>query len=156
LRWIESFQSIDQHRSIESNLNALSKSPRTHREDLRRFVHLPQLIRIDYTTRPASQTSPLLEKLKGGLPLVRLHKTAVSGRGKNKSIIETFHRKADHIHTELGLWATEHFIDLVHANLLESPNFEVGELHHRQGGGKSCIKCVPSSLRRPRPIYHDM
>ena len=156
LRWIESFQRIDQHRLIESNLNALSKSPRTHRADLRRFVHLPQFIRIDYTTQPASQASPLLEKLKRGLPLVRLHKAAVSGRDKNKSTIDTFHRKAHHIHTELGLWATEHFIDLVHANLLESPNFEVGEFHHRQGDGESCIQCIPSHLRLPPPIYHDM
>jgi hypothetical protein len=145
LRCIESFQEIDQHRSIERNLNALCKSPQIHRADLRRFVHLPQFIRIDYTTQPASQTSPLLEKLKRGLPPVRPHKTAVSGRGKNKSTIGDFHRKIDHIYTELGLWATKHFIDLVLANLLESPNLEMDEFHHRQGGGESCI--LPPSTR---------
>ena len=137
---------IDQHRSIESNLNAVSKSPRIHRADLRRFVHLPQFIILDYTAQPASQTSPL----------VRLHKTVVSGRDKNKSTIDTFYRKAHHIYTELGLWAAEHFIDLVLANMLESPNFEMNEFHHRQGGGESCIQCVSSHLRLPPSIYHDM
>jgi hypothetical protein len=119
-------------------------------------VNLPQFIRIDYTTQPASQTSPLLEKLKRGLPLVGLHKTAVSGREKNKSTIDTFHRKAHHIYTELGLWATEHFIDLVLANLLESPNSEMDDFHHRQGGGESCIQCVSSYLRLPPSVYHDV
>jgi hypothetical protein len=156
LRCIESFQRIDQHRLIESNLNALSKSPRIHRADLRRFVHLPRFIRIDYLTQPTSQTSPVLEKLRRGLPLVRLHKTAVSGKDRTKSTIDTFNRKARHIYTELGLWATKHFIDLVFANLWESPNFEMDECHHRQGGGESCIQCASSYLRPSPSISHDM
>jgi hypothetical protein len=144
LRGIESFQKIDQHRSIESNLNALSKSPRIHRADLRRFVHLPQFIRINFTTQPASQISLVLEKLKRDLPLVRPHKTVVSGRGKNKSLTGDIQRKIDHIYTELGLWATEHYIGLVRANLSESPNFEIDEFHHRQGGGENCVLPPPS------------
>jgi hypothetical protein len=119
-------------------------------------VNLPQFKRIDYTTQPALQTSSLLEKLKRGLPLVELHKTVVSGSHKNKSTIDTFYRKAHHIYTELGLWATEHFIDLVLANLLESPNSEMDDFHHRQGGGESCIQCVSSHLRLPPSAYHDM
>ena len=156
MRCIQSFQSIDQHRLIESNLNARSISPRIHRADLRRFVHLPRFIRIDYTTQPTSQTSPLPEKLKRGLPLVRLHKTAVSGRGKNKSTIDIFHRKAHHVYTELGLWASEHFIDLVLANLLESPNSEMDEFRQKQGGGEGRIQCASSYLRLPASISHDI
>jgi ERCC4-related helicase len=94
------------------------------------------------------QTSALLEKLKRSLPLARPHKAVVSDRGKNKSTINDFHRKIDHICTELGLWATEHYIDLVLANLSESPNSEMEGLRHRQGSGKSCTL--------PPSTYHDM
>jgi ERCC4-related helicase len=155
LRCIKSLQRVDQYRLIERNLNALSKSPRIHRADLRRFVHLPQLIPINYGTQPASETSPLLGKLKNGLPLVRVHTTVVSGRDKNRSLMDNFHRKASHVSTELGHWAVEHYIDQVLANLLESPNFEMDKFRHGQRAGDGHIQSVSSHLRLPPATDHD-
>ncbi|PVH94346.1 P-loop containing nucleoside triphosphate hydrolase protein [Periconia macrospinosa] len=50
-------------RKIEKNMNAVAKSPKLHRSDLLRFVHRPELFRIEYplTTVPPP---PLLEALK--------------------------------------------------------------------------------------------
>ena len=143
---------VDQHRLIERNLNARSKSPRIHRADLRRFVHLPQLIPINYRTQPASETSPLLEKLKKGLPLVRIHTMAGSGRDKKQSVMDIFHRKASHVYTELGHWAVEHYIDQVLANMSESPNFEMDKF---QSAGEDYIQCASSHLRLPPSTGHD-
>jgi Lhr-like helicase len=156
LRYIESVQSIDQHRLIEKNLNALSKSPRIHRADLRRFVHLPELERIDYQTQPASETAPQLEKLRQRLHLVRVRKTVVSGRGKNQNVMDILYRNVDHVYTELGRWAAEYYIDLALANMLESPNLEMDTFRHRQGDGESHIQFVLSRLRLPPSVYHDM
>jgi ERCC4-related helicase len=118
-------------------------------------VHLPQLIPIDYKIQPASETPPLLEKLKRGLPLVRVHTMVVSGRDKNQSVMDLFYRKANYVYTELGHWAAEHYIDQVLANLLESPNFEMDKFHHRQGASESDIQCVSSHLRPPPSTDHD-
>jgi hypothetical protein len=128
LKCIESFQRVDQHREIERNLNAPSKSPRVHHADLRRFVHLPQLVPINYRTQPA-ETSPLLDKLKKGLSLVRVPTTVTSGRKKNQSFVDILYHKANHVYTELGLWAAEHYIDLVLASLPESPRLSPSADH---------------------------
>lgn len=50
--------------TLESNLNAISRTPKLHREELFKFVHRPELIRLDYS--PSSTNfvaSPALESL---------------------------------------------------------------------------------------------
>jgi ERCC4-related helicase len=66
-----------------------------------------------------------------------------------------FHRKANHVYTELGHWAVEHYIDQVLANLLESPNFDMDNFHHRQDAGEGYIRCVSNHLRLPPSTDHD-
>lgn len=89
---------------IESNLNALCISPRIHREELRRYVHLPRLIRIEYDAQTAPEISSALELVQ---------------RAQKAAEIKKLLRKADHIYSELGLWAAERYISIISTRLSE-------------------------------------
>ncbi|PSN68956.1 P-loop containing nucleoside triphosphate hydrolase protein [Corynespora cassiicola Philippines] len=51
---------------IERNMNAIAKSPKIHRSELLRFVHKPELRRVDYHVAPQCH-SPLLNHLQHAL-----------------------------------------------------------------------------------------
>ncbi|KAF2873165.1 dicer-like protein-like protein 2 [Massariosphaeria phaeospora] len=44
--------SIDLLRELEENMNSIARTPKTHRSELIRFVHKPELLRVNYGTIP--------------------------------------------------------------------------------------------------------
>jgi Lhr-like helicase len=127
------------HRQIERNLHSTTKTPRLHREELRRFVHLPNLIQLQFDSEIGRQTSTALEVLQNIMekidilqdPVVvqlmadpttkaNLEKVLRSGRTRNQDALHRFCAKADHVATQLGAWAADLFISLATAKLKQA------------------------------------
>ena len=55
---------LDRQRLLESNLNAISRTPKINREEMLQFVHLPEMVRLLYLPDGSELTaSPVLESL---------------------------------------------------------------------------------------------
>lgn len=121
---------------IESNLNAVSKSPWTHRAELRRFVHLPIFVHLDYDKGPNTEKSVLLETLHMTHESVDIlqdpYVRSLLADPAAKSVVDDvlltrkthcqnelrkLCGKADYIASELGACAVERYIRLVVAKV---------------------------------------
>jgi hypothetical protein len=124
---------------IERNLDSITKTPRLHREDLRKFVHLPSLIQLQFAQEICIRPSTALGTLHVTIeeinilqdPIVvqlmadstthaKLEKVLQSGRTRNQDALRRFCAKADHVASQLGPWATDMFILLAAAKLEEA------------------------------------
>ncbi|RHZ55743.1 putative RNA helicase/RNAse III [Aspergillus thermomutatus] len=119
--------------TVESNLDAVCKTPRVHRQELLKFTHRPHLQQIWYTpTDPAgfkgaSQTlgalyhawetldiedDPYIKRLrKSPLDGKALHKALMTGKTYFREQLKRFVDRCCHIFEELGEWAAEYYID---------------------------------------------
>lgn len=119
-------------RTIETNLDSISRTPKLQRHEMLRYVHRPLLLRLDYRPLDANVDvtgSCVLPKLSSiGQTTSARHDSLVpgldaaannySGFGhvyptkKNFSgeQLKKFHEKAKHIYEELGPWAADYFI----------------------------------------------
>lgn len=120
----------DSARLIECNLNAISKTPRVHRDELRRFVHLPALIHLDYDIEADPEGPGALDGLletcenidiwqdpyvlkltaDGATSAHEVNGVAVSRKTHSQEELRRFYGKASHINLELGLWAVKRYI----------------------------------------------
>lgn len=118
---------------IERNLNGISRTPKVHREELLRFVHRPQLVRLIYPPiRHTDSGSKALDALRLLHINIDIHEDPYVIMLKNdpsthsstllrdvlrsrkthcQQLIGNFYAKAENIYRELGTWAAEYFIE---------------------------------------------
>ncbi|KAL9131198.1 MAG: hypothetical protein Q9217_000800 [Psora testacea] len=109
---------------LESNLNAICRTPKLNRAELAKFVHLPEMITLKYPPEePECSNCPAVVSLRGMIarldinedPWVvhlrshretneseKLSKALLSGKTACRTQLRTFCRKAEMIHRSLG------------------------------------------------------
>lgn len=120
--------------TLERNLDAISRTPKLHREMMLHYVHQPNLLRLLYPPNafdmPVPEALQILRRVYAGLdiekdPYVIKLKAASSSKTKSPQLrevllnhktycqneIKGFLGKAEHVKHELGSWATEFFIN---------------------------------------------
>ncbi|MCJ1274748.1 Dicer-like protein 2 [Puttea exsequens] len=117
---------------LESNLNAISRTPRLHREEMLKYVHPPKMIKLDYpATESSTQPSLALRSLghvfKGLVidedPWIKktrsnpkwpesnaLHKALASHKTRCHEEIKGLYNKAIILFEELGPAAADYYI----------------------------------------------
>ncbi|KAH1434448.1 Dicer-like protein 2 [Aspergillus fumigatus] len=117
---------------VESNLDAVCRTPRLHRQELLKFTHRPHLQQIWYTpTDPAGFRSasltlgalyhawenldigddPYIQRLrKSPLDDRALKKALLTGKTYCREQLRRFVDRSRHIFEELGEWAAEYYI----------------------------------------------
>ena len=142
---------------VESNLNALSKSPRIHRAELRRHVHLPELIRIDYDPQPAPEVLPSV-KISPSSTLAISYTLTYSINAEVLSSVNTriqseaksFRRKAAHIYSELGPWAAQRYLHLASSRLKDQINQLQNAMLGWQRDDQNNLQSLHDHLRETR------
>ncbi|KAJ5410973.1 uncharacterized protein N7487_005332 [Penicillium crustosum] len=116
---------------IESNLNAVCKTPRVHRTELLENTHRPHLERVNYIPFDDAQygfgsrllpslvecckaynieDDPWIESLRSKNQTVELTKALTSGKTFCSEQLKNFQARTRHIYEELGGWAADFFI----------------------------------------------
>ena len=117
---------------IERNLNAISRTPKVHREELLRFVYRPKLVKLIYPsvclTGSSCEALEALRHLSANLDIQEdpyvimlkndpsphsstlLQDTLRSHKTYCRQLIGNFYNKAENIYQELGIKAAEYFI----------------------------------------------
>lgn len=120
-------------------MNSISRTPKIHREELLRYVHLPSLVWLDYTTSVlAVSSAPILRSLGhvyAALDLAKdpyviklqaddsahaqrqLKKVLLSGKTYSRDEIKGLYNKAVDMYHELGPWAADFYIASCIANI---------------------------------------
>ncbi|GFF63212.1 RNA helicase/RNAse III, putative [Aspergillus lentulus] len=118
--------------TVESNLDAVCRTPRVHRQELLKFTHRPHLQQIWYTPtdptgfKSASQTlgalsyawetldiedDPYIQRLrKSPLDNKALQKALLTGKTYCREQLRRFIDRSRHIFEELGEWAAEYYV----------------------------------------------
>ncbi|CAG7962428.1 unnamed protein product [Penicillium nalgiovense] len=123
--------SRDELETIESNLNAVCKTPRVHRTELLENTHRPHLERVNYITFDEAQygsgsrllsplieccraynieDDPWIESLRSKDHIVELTKALTTGKTFCREQLRNFQARSRHIYEELGGWAADYFI----------------------------------------------
>ncbi|KAI2737100.1 hypothetical protein DTO013E5_2339 [Penicillium roqueforti] len=101
--------------TIESNLNAVCKTPRVHRTELLENTHRPHLERLNYIHFDEAQAyniddDPWIESLRLKDQIVELAKALNTGKTFCSEQLRIFEARSRHIYEELGGWAADFFI----------------------------------------------
>ncbi|KAJ5943764.1 hypothetical protein N7516_003932 [Penicillium verrucosum] len=117
--------------TIESNLNAVCKTPRVYRTELLENTHRPHLERLNYMPFDEAQygfggqllsslieccraynieDDPWIESLRSKNQTVELTKALTTGKTFCSEQLNNFQARARHIYEELGGWAADFFI----------------------------------------------
>jgi hypothetical protein len=98
---------------IQSNLDAVSITPRIHRTDFLKYVHRPQLIRLEYDQNlcndimlSSSRALNLVATISHSSDVQRLALT----HSNVDEQLRIFIRKGLHVYNELGPWAADFFV----------------------------------------------
>lgn len=119
-------------RTLELNMNAISRTPKLHREEMLQYVYLPSLVWLDYTAIDlAASSAPVLQSLGdvyAALDIMedpyiiklladdsahaqrQLKKALMSGKTYSRDEINGLYNKAVDIYRELGPWAADFYI----------------------------------------------
>ncbi|KAJ5550279.1 hypothetical protein N7461_004977 [Penicillium sp. DV-2018c] len=116
---------------IESNLNAVCKTPRVHRTELLENTHRPNLVRVDYLPGEKDdygkesrllghlmrccgayeiEDDPWIESLRAKRKTAALEEALRTGKTFCREQLRTFQDRSRHIYEELGGWAADFFI----------------------------------------------
>lgn len=128
-------RSANLQRQVESNLDAIARTPKVHREELLRHVFQPQLICLTYqAAMKYGHECEILQKLIAVYssldieqdPYVikcrsdpslssskQLQKILVSRKTYCQDQLKRFYTKSNDIHEELGSWATEFYMYMI-------------------------------------------
>jgi Lhr-like helicase len=123
---------LTRYRTIEANLDSISRTPRLQRQEMLKYVHRPILCRIDYPQHDAHETicdcrslqslTSVCQKVDVQLDLYSLKTSAEmkthcrpgkmlsNGQTSSEQQLQKFMDKAKHIYEELGPWAADYFI----------------------------------------------
>ncbi|OQD98606.1 hypothetical protein PENVUL_c070G09986 [Penicillium vulpinum] len=117
--------------TIESNLNAVCKTPRVHRSELLENTHRPHLERVNYIPFDEAQygfgsrllsslieccraynieDDPWIDSLRSKSQAVELAKALTTGKTFCSEQLRIFQARSRHIYEELGGWAADFFI----------------------------------------------
>ncbi|KAJ5616526.1 hypothetical protein N7537_001640 [Penicillium hordei] len=117
--------------TIESNLNAVCKTPRIYRTELLENTHRPHLERVNYIPFDEAQDGsgsrllsslieccraynieddPWIESLRSKNQTAELMKALTTGKTFCSEQLKNFQARARHIYEELGGWAADFFI----------------------------------------------
>lgn len=114
-------------RKIEGNLDAICRTPKTHREEMMQYVHRPELETITFEAskwghsrilqglleirdRLVIQEDPLVKRLKANGNIKELEKVLEKDKTPCQSQLKMFFARAETIHSELGPWAADLFV----------------------------------------------
>lgn len=119
-------------RIIESNLHAITRTPKLHRDELLQHVHQPKLVQLLYPSNPSNvkiswvlvnlrqlyanldiESDPYVIKLRAdsnGSESSQLRMLLLSQKTYCFEQIRGFLSKAEDIYTQLGSWAADYFI----------------------------------------------
>ncbi|KAI9835015.1 MAG: Dicer-like protein 2 [Sclerophora amabilis] len=131
--------------TIEQNLNAITKTPKLHREEMLRFVHRPLLEKLLYPESlgdsSPGRSCPMLQRLFAvytGLDIMedpyiielkkktdvsssnRLRKAILQGKTYCQEQVKNLLLKSSHVFQELGKWAAAYYIATTIAKLRAS------------------------------------
>lgn len=116
---------------LEQNLNAICKAPTRHLEELQRYVHQPQMLRLTYddVLLPASQAMEKLQQLIADFdiwddPCVKSLRRCEDPKSqrrlqeivRNKSTeslkqLKALYRRTTELHQQVGQWASTYFLN---------------------------------------------
>ncbi|KAI9823834.1 MAG: hypothetical protein M1819_001114 [Sarea resinae] len=163
---------VDGLQIVEQNLDAVSKTPKLHRQELLQYVHPPELRQVVYP--PPEMEDPkslrVLRTLYENLDIRKdpyvvalslsqdtndqrqLKRTLLNKKTYCQDQLRKFLQKAEHIHEELGAWATSFYISsciakftaAVRANTqlqLECNDEEIDYLYKKLTGTETQIFC---------------
>ena len=113
-------------RTLESNINAIAVSPQIHRDELLRYIHRPDLVRLVYATDGTSGYSAALSRLCNICTVMNCPSMSantlqapaeaaadlgkVGSRFKWREQLTKFQRKAQYLLETLGPWCADFFI----------------------------------------------
>lgn len=165
---------------LERNLNAISSTPKLHREMMLRFVHKPNMLRLLYPSNAFNMQVPEalkhLHRVYAGLdieedPYVIKLKAASSSMNNASQVrevllnrktycqtqIKGFLGKAEHIQLELGSWATEFFIRACLENFSKAvANADYFTFEALDAAEKSYITSAFRSFQMSIPYEQDL
>jgi Lhr-like helicase len=123
---------LTRYRTIEANLDSISRTPRLQRQELLKYVHRPVLCRIDYPRhdehglicdcRSLQSLISICQNADIQLDLYCLKinanmktqckpgKVLSNGQNSSEQQLQKFMDKGKHIYEELGPWAADYFI----------------------------------------------
>ena len=162
----------DLARSIESNLDAIARSPRLHREELLRYTFEPELVRLQYQNSiPNAFPSEDLRKLAHLLSNLDIEKdpyvikcradpSASNSKQLKKALysrktycqdqIKSLYTKSTAIFEELGSWATQYFIYTTIENFCSKAGVDdFSPIHALDDSEKSYLKQILRTIKSP-------
>lgn len=115
------------YRKIEGNLDAICRTPKTHREEMMQFVHRPELETVAFEAsnwahskilqglleirdQLVFQEDPLVRRLKAKENSEELQKVLQKQKTPCQTQLKMFFARAETIHDELGPWAADLFV----------------------------------------------
>ena len=169
----------DLARSIESNLGAIARTPKLHREELLRYTFQPELVRLQYqNSLPNASPSEELRKLASLYSNLDIEKDpyvikcradpsasdskqlkrALKGRKTYcQDQIKSLYTKSGAVFEELGSWATQYFIYTTIENFCSKADaddfFPINSLDDTE---KSYLKQVLRTIKSPYQETDDL
>ena len=169
----------DLARSIESNLNAIARTPKLQREELLRYTFEPELVRLQYQNDlPSASPSEDLRTLANLYSNLDIEKDpyvikcrADSSASDSKQLrralnsrktycqeqIKSLYTKSTAIFEELGSWATQYFIYTTIENFCSKVDVDdFFPIHSLDDTEKSYLKQVLRTIKSPYQKTDDL
>ena len=169
----------DLARSIESNLDAIARTPRLHREELLRYTFEPELVRLQYQNNlsDASSSEDLrkLANLHSNLDIEKdpyiikcradpstsdskqLKRALNSRKTYCQDQIKSLYAKSAAIFEELGSWATQYFIYTTIENFCSKASVDdFSPIHALDDTEKSYLKQTLRTIKSPHQKTDDL
>ncbi|KAL8723097.1 MAG: hypothetical protein Q9225_000568, partial [Loekoesia sp. 1 TL-2023] len=153
---------------LEANLQAISRTPKLHREELLRYVHRPSLVRLTYAApmldEGTSQIASRLNQLRMSLDIeqdpyvkaLRADPLSYDSQPLKKAILrrktycqeqlKRLNTKAKIIEDELGAWAADWYVDACTRKLQRGVNDESTSLRLLDDSEKVYLEQCLSTL----------
>ena len=169
----------DLARSIESNLDAIARTPRLHREELLRYTFQPELVRLQYQANlPDASLPDDLRKLANLYSNVDIEKdpyiikcranpSASDSKQLKRALnsrktycqdqIKSLYTKSAAIFEELGSWATQYFIYTTIENFCSKADVDdFSPIHALDDTEKSYLKQILRTIKSSSQKTDDL
>ncbi|KAL8797189.1 MAG: hypothetical protein Q9195_000656 [Heterodermia aff. obscurata] len=165
--------------SIESNLDAIARTPKLHREELLRYTFEPELVRLQYQNKSPDASPPAdlrkLANLYSNLDIEKdpyiikcradpsasdskqLRKALNSRKTYCQDQIKSLYNKSAAIFEELGSWATQYFIYTTIENFCSKADVDdFSPIHALDDSEKSYLKEILRTIKSPCQKTDDL
>ena len=155
---------------IEQNLNAISKTPKINREELRRYVHEPEMSVLIHPNKGAPyprlvhdlsqlyfqldiEQDPYVARLRSE-DFGQYHEIRVTRKTYCQDQLKRFVRMADEVHNELGPWTSELYVCLCIQRLQAQRQAAVNILQDMNESERTYLTNLFASLQAPAIDIH--